>query len=260
MSARRDDNHELERERNADSFVRLHIIHSPRFSHILLPLSTPSSKRRCPIQELPDPPVASSSLRSCKLRITNQPPAAPALPSISHPLSLFLSLITRPDPAQRRLSKSRNHPPPRLVQPLQDHIHKDQHVPRNPPSLPASTAHPLPRPPHRSLQSVPPFLSHLIPNSPPADMDHTPQPHPASPTSELPDSFASYRQRTTQHGPLHASPVSEGAARSGASLGSVQPSKGVFFDRDELPVRFHRTPLVLEEIEAIETGGASMFA
>jgi len=48
--------------------------------------------------------------------------------------------------------------------------------------------------------------------------------------------------------------------QSGSSLGSVQPAKGEYFDRDELPARFRRTPFSLEEIEAINSGGASMFA
>ena len=35
---------------------------------------------------------------------------------------------------------------------------------------------------------------------------------------------------------------------------------GEFFDRDDLPQRFRRTPFSLEEIDAIETGGASLRA
>lgn len=49
------------------------------------------------------------------------------------------------------------------------------------------------------------------------------------------------------------------AGRSGASLGAVTPPKGEFFDRSELPNRFRRTPFSAEEIDAIETGGASLF-
>jgi len=41
-------------------------------------------------------------------------------------------------------------------------------------------------------------------------------------------------------------------------LGTVQPPKGSFFDRSELPARFRRTPLTAAEIEAIELGGATM--
>lgn len=35
------------------------------------------------------------------------------------------------------------------------------------------------------------------------EVDHTPHAHPASPTHELPSSFASYRQKAQQHGPLN---------------------------------------------------------
>ena len=92
--------------------------------------------------------------------------------------------------------------------------------------------------------------------------DHSPHVHPASPSNSLPDSFASYRQRAQQHGPLGPTRPSSmmGSGRSGASLGPVQPAKGQYFDRDELPVRFRRTAFTPEEIDAIETGGASLHA
>lgn len=104
-----------------------------------------------------------------------------------------------------------------------------------------------------------------------AAIDHTPQPHPASPTNSLPDgfgksshSFSEYRQRSQQYGPLQKtwSRLSEdgiGAAPA-AALGPVEPGKGLYFDRDELPARFRRTILSAEEIEVIESGGASAFA
>lgn len=99
-------------------------------------------------------------------------------------------------------------------------------------------------------------------------MDHTPHAHPASPTHNLPDSFASYRSKAQQHGPLNhrssipTSPLAYGAigGHAGHSLGSVAPPKGQYFDRSELPARFGRTPWTQAEIEAIDTGGASMFA
>jgi small subunit ribosomal protein YMR-31 len=100
----------------------------------------------------------------------------------------------------------------------------------------------------------------------------------------LPNSFASYRSNAQQHGPLggkfpHPLPSSSSSApssppppspsgvtypygaiggHSGAELGSIQPKKGEFFDRSELPTRFHKTPWTNTEIDAIETGGASL--
>jgi len=94
-------------------------------------------------------------------------------------------------------------------------------------------------------------------------VDHTPRVHPASPTGVLPDSFAAYRAKAQQHGPLgHSSFTSGGGVggRSGSSLGPVQPAPGEFFDRAELPARFGRLAWTEAEIEAIESGGASMFA
>jgi small subunit ribosomal protein YMR-31 len=47
---------------------------------------------------------------------------------------------------------------------------------------------------------------------------------------------------------------------TGAQLGPVQAPKGMAFDRNDLPARFRRRPLSAAEIEAVETGGAAMFA
>lgn len=95
------------------------------------------------------------------------------------------------------------------------------------------------------------------------EIDHSPAPHPASPTQSLPDSFATYRQKAQQHGPLNGgnSSIPFGAigSHSGHSLGTVEPDKGEYFDRSELPRRFQRTPWTLQEIEAVESGGASLF-
>ncbi|KAF2968680.1 hypothetical protein GQX73_g4935 [Xylaria multiplex] len=95
----------------------------------------------------------------------------------------------------------------------------------------------------------------------PSHIDHTPQPHPASPTGSLPanfgnthTSFSSYRDSAQQHGPLRKSIGSLPASR----LGPVEAPKGQYFDRNELPARFRRMPLSLAEIEAIETGGATL--
>ncbi|KAI1174529.1 hypothetical protein F4777DRAFT_553477 [Nemania sp. FL0916] len=98
----------------------------------------------------------------------------------------------------------------------------------------------------------------------PSAVDHTPQPHPASPTGSLPanfgngngnshTSFSSYRDSAQQHGPLRKSFGAQSAAR----LGPIEPPNGHYFDRNQLPERFRRTPLSMAEIEAVETGGAA---
>ncbi|KAH8821218.1 hypothetical protein F5884DRAFT_78901 [Xylogone sp. PMI_703] len=107
-----------------------------------------------------------------------------------------------------------------------------------------------------------PLIKFLGKRTIPASVDHTPHPHPASPTHQVPKnfqqssspSFSSYRQQAQQHGPLARTIGSF----SGQMLGSVEPRKGEYFDRNELPARFRRTPLDLAEIDAIETGGATL--
>ncbi|AEO68544.1 9d787aae-443d-4f7a-a013-c07048ffaffc [Thermothielavioides terrestris] len=105
----------------------------------------------------------------------------------------------------------------------------------------------------------------------PASVDHSPQPHPASPTHSLPASFTSgsshatfsvYRDHAQQFGPLRKTIKANAGigAVAGSDLGPVAPPKGVFFDRNDLPARFHRQPLTAAEIEAIETGGAALFS
>ncbi|MCJ1426247.1 hypothetical protein MMC29_004150 [Sticta canariensis] len=121
------------------------------------------------------------------------------------------------------------------------------------------------------------FIGH---RSPPKAADSTPHAHPASPSSELPDSFVQYRSKAQNHGPLghrsrsstsSPSPPSSSATssahtygaiggQSGQSLGSVEAPKGQYFDRSELPARFGRTKWTPAEIEAVETGGASVVA
>jgi len=109
-----------------------------------------------------------------------------------------------------------------------------------------------------------------------ASVDHTPHAHPASPSNTLPEgfgsasstsssssaSFSSYRQQAQQHGPLgrKSSQSTDGSlgSHSGHSLGSVAPVKGEYFDRNELPARFRRKPFTQDEIDAIETGGATL--
>ncbi|KAK4107084.1 hypothetical protein N656DRAFT_772843 [Canariomyces notabilis] len=107
----------------------------------------------------------------------------------------------------------------------------------------------------------------------PASIDHSPRPHPASPSHSLPSSFttgsshtsfSAYRDHAQQHGPLRKTIRSGDAAgvggAAGSELGPVTPPQGIYFDRNELPARFHRQPLTLAEIEVIETGGAAAFA
>jgi small subunit ribosomal protein YMR-31 len=109
-----------------------------------------------------------------------------------------------------------------------------------------------------------PLIKFVGKRTAPESTDHTPQAHPASPSRNLPDSFAAYRQNAQQHGPLnHRTPSSTiGGAiggQSGQSLGPVEPPKGQYFDRDELPEKFRRKPWTQAEIDAVQTGGASLF-
>jgi small subunit ribosomal protein YMR-31 len=109
----------------------------------------------------------------------------------------------------------------------------------------------------------------------PANIDHSPQPHPASPEGKLPESFtaygnsgttsrhtsfSSYRDHAQQHGPLQKTIRSESGigGTSGSNLGPVAAPTGTFFDVSELPSRFRRTPIDLAEIEAVESGGAAL--
>lgn len=108
------------------------------------------------------------------------------------------------------------------------------------------------------------------------NVDHSPQPHPASPTHQLPESFASYRQKAQQHGPLGGQknsssgrsfgasmggPTTYGAigGKAGRDLGPIQPKEGEYFDISELPKRFQRRPWTEEELDATTSGGASMW-
>jgi len=45
---------------------------------------------------------------------------------------------------------------------------------------------------------------------------------------------------------------------SGYQLGSINPSKGEYFDSDELPSRFRRRKWELWEVEAVDSAGASL--
>jgi small subunit ribosomal protein YMR-31 len=109
-----------------------------------------------------------------------------------------------------------------------------------------------------------PLIKFVGKRTTPVTVDHTPTAHPASPSQTLPDSFAAYRSKAQQHGPLNnpsrLSSLSLGAIgrTPGSALGPIKPNKGEFFDRGELPVRFHRMPWTQAEIDAVETGGASL--
>ncbi|KAI1389211.1 uncharacterized protein F4822DRAFT_272887 [Hypoxylon trugodes] len=116
-----------------------------------------------------------------------------------------------------------------------------------------------------------PLIRFIGKRSVPEHVDHTPQPHPASPSGALPSnfggngnshaSFSSYRDHAQQHGPLRKTigATNGVGSRSASQLGSVEPPKGVYFDRNQLPERFRRIPLTAAEIEAVETGGAALF-
>ncbi|KAI1768892.1 hypothetical protein GGR53DRAFT_476240 [Hypoxylon sp. FL1150] len=120
-----------------------------------------------------------------------------------------------------------------------------------------------------------PLIRFIGKRSVPENVDYTPQPHPASPTGSLPAgfssggngngnshaSFSSYRDHAQQHGPLRKSIATAGGigTQSAAHLGPVEAPKGVFFDRNELPARFRRSPLTAAEIDAVSSGGATLF-
>ncbi|KAF2771379.1 hypothetical protein EJ03DRAFT_325807 [Teratosphaeria nubilosa] len=134
------------------------------------------------------------------------------------------------------------------------------------------------------LQHRTPMIRFLGKRSVPKQIDHTPKPHPAAPSDYLPESFALYRDRATQHGPLNpsstaprtqstaSSPPSGSAAaqtsnpygaiggHSARELGQIRLGKGEVWDRNELPKRFHRIRWSEADIEALESGGASMYA
>lgn len=103
----------------------------------------------------------------------------------------------------------------------------------------------------------------------PANIDHSPKPHPASPTGSLPENFnngsshntfSSYRDHVQQHGPLRKTFAASGfiGSQPGSALGPVEAPKGQYFDRSELPERFRRSHIDLAEIEAVESGGATL--
>ncbi|KAK5163720.1 uncharacterized protein LTR77_010393 [Saxophila tyrrhenica] len=132
-----------------------------------------------------------------------------------------------------------------------------------------------------------PLIKFLGKRNVPKNIDHTPHAHPAAPNDSLPESFAQYRNRAIQHGPLGGQQQQTGqraqqqqqqssasstvappsgmepyggiGGKSGKQLGDIQPAKGQFFDRDELPARFRRRPFSEAEMEAVDSAGASMW-
>ncbi|KIW05325.1 uncharacterized protein PV09_03846 [Verruconis gallopava] len=114
----------------------------------------------------------------------------------------------------------------------------------------------------RLLSQRQPMIKFLGKRSVPATIDHTPKQHPASATALPPsftkkNSFAAYRQTAQQHGPLNTSSI---GSRPGHSLGPIEPEPGVFFDRNQLGAKYQKLPWSAAEMEAIESGGASMWA
>ncbi|KAI9754290.1 MAG: hypothetical protein M1815_005723 [Lichina confinis] len=116
-----------------------------------------------------------------------------------------------------------------------------------------------------AAQSRTPMIHFIGKRTSPKSVDHTAHAHPAAPDGVMPDSFVTYRSKAQQHGPLsHRSTVlSAGGAIGGLpgkALGPIDAIRGQYFDRSELPQRFWRMRWTQAEIDAVETGGASLFA
>lgn len=47
--------------------------------------------------------------------------------------------------------------------------------------------------------------------------------------------------------------------RAARDLGSIKPKEGEYFDVSELPKRFHRRQYSDEEMDAVTSGGASLW-
>lgn len=77
-------------------------------------------------------------------------------------------------------------------------------------------------------------------------VDHTPRPHPQSPSGSLPTSFKAYRKNAQTHGPLGGK----------GSQGSA--SAGEFNSRADLPSRYHYRTLSDIEIDNVNSGGAEV--
>jgi small subunit ribosomal protein YMR-31 len=109
----------------------------------------------------------------------------------------------------------------------------------------------------RILRARTPLIHFLGKRSVPESIDHTPRVHPASPATSLPSSFKQYREQfANQQGPLASRSVSS----SSRVLFSPKPRDGEAFDRNELPKRFGRLIWTPEEMDAIDSAGASLYA
>ncbi|KAF7623079.1 hypothetical protein F9C07_2286512 [Aspergillus flavus] len=75
------------------------------------------------------------------------------------------------------------------------------------------------------------------------------------------DSFAAYRSRAYQHGPLHQASFMRALAnsRSGAYEKALN-SRGEYIDHGDLSSQTHHLPWTEAEIDAIESGGASLLS
>ncbi|OGM47782.1 hypothetical protein ABOM_003323 [Aspergillus bombycis] len=80
-----------------------------------------------------------------------------------------------------------------------------------------------------------------------------------SPASSSYDSFVAYRSRAYQHGPLHQAPLMRGLVNPGSatSEGSTKSSGGCL-DHGDVSSLTHHLPWTEAEIDAIESGGASL--
>ncbi|KAK9331967.1 hypothetical protein V1520DRAFT_273933 [Lipomyces starkeyi] len=84
----------------------------------------------------------------------------------------------------------------------------------------------------------------------PEHVDHTPRVHPQDPHGELPVSFKQYRLRAQQYGPLSTSAIRKGP---------IAAAPGEHFSRNELPPRYRYIGLDTDEIDLINSGGATTY-
>ncbi|KAB8259934.1 hypothetical protein BDV32DRAFT_138456 [Aspergillus pseudonomiae] len=80
-----------------------------------------------------------------------------------------------------------------------------------------------------------------------------------SPAGSSYDSFAAYRSRAYQHGPLHHASLMRGSLNS-SSVTSEEfiNSSREYLDHRNLSSQTHHLPWTEAEIDAIESGGASL--
>jgi len=107
----------------------------------------------------------------------------------------------------------------------------------------------------RVLRARTPLIQFVGKRTIPESIDHTPRVHPQDPHKTLPSSFAQYREKAQQHGPLTGYRASSSSATENRNATALKP--GEYFDRSELPKRFWRLKVSQKEIEAVESGGAA---